>query len=96
MNRYQVLILSALILLPGAAAFAAAFGARAPIERFEFTEVLNLKGKAQIGRSKVTTWADELVMEFQLSAPTAQDAAKTVAPPSSKSSAQRHSTKAVR
>ncbi len=96
MNRCKVLTLLALMMLPCAAAFAAGSAARAPIERFEFTEVLNLKGKAQIGRSKVTTWSDELVKDFQLKVPVAQDTTKAATPQARKSSVERRSTTAAR
>jgi hypothetical protein len=82
-------------MLPWAAAVATPAAKRTPIERFEFAEVLNLKGKTQIGRSKAVGWADNLANDFEPSAPVTRDT-KAATSQARKSSAERRSTKTAR
>lgn len=64
MKRRKALMILLLVAIPTGATLATLAAKRAPIERFEFSEVLNLKGNAQIGRHKFHTWADALVSDY--------------------------------
>jgi hypothetical protein len=61
----KALMVLLLVAIPTGATLATLAAKRSPIERFEFSEVLNLKGNAQVGRHKFQTWADSLSSNYQ-------------------------------
>jgi hypothetical protein len=77
MKRRKALMVLLLVAIPTGATLATLANKRSPIEKFEFSEILNLKDNDHVGRHRFQTWADALSSNYQPNAyhASAKDAA---------------------